>query len=226
MPVFNEGRGITSVLSAWTDVLRSLNVAYEVRLYNDGSTDSTPAVLDDLEQLNPAVHVIHQDNRGHGPTILRAYGEATGAWVFQVDSDDEIPASMFEDVWGQRAGMDAVFGVRCDRKEPLTRRLVTWGAWAVVRTAYGHCPRDVNVRFRLIRQEVLSAVVSRLPDDLFAPNVAMTGLLSTSAARVVEVPVLTQRRAFGSSSLAAPLKLMKVALLTAKQTLGLALKCR
>src|ERR1041385_713858 len=107
MPVYNEELGIADVVTAWIAMLNRLGVTYEFLLYNDGSKDGTGAKLDSLAARDPHVRVTHHTNRGHGPTVLRGYREARGEWVFQADSDDEIPAEAFEAVWRAREGRDA-----------------------------------------------------------------------------------------------------------------------
>src|SRR5437870_5442144 len=142
MPVYNEEAGIVDVVSKWTEILNRLGVQYELLLYDDGSRDTTGAKLDSL--VTQHVRVTHHTNRGHGPTVLRGYREAQGDWVFQTDSDDEIPADAFESIWRARKGRDAVFGIRTGRPSGLGRRVLTSGAAVVVRLLFGAGPHDVN----------------------------------------------------------------------------------
>src|SRR4051812_48649922 len=95
MPVYNEAEAIGPVLDAWANELSRLGIDYELRVYNDGSKDRTLEILQQKAQTLPRLVVGTHENRGHGPTILRGYGEARGEWVFQVDSDDEMPADHF-----------------------------------------------------------------------------------------------------------------------------------
>jgi glycosyltransferase involved in cell wall biosynthesis len=222
MPVFNEAAGISAVVTAWTTTLDRLVGSYELRLYNDGSTDETQDVLEALARMRPRVHVIQQPNRGHGPTVLRGYREAVGTWVFQTDSDDEIPAEMFERLWSRREGQDAIFGVRDGRRAPRLRRLMSAGAAFAVRRYFGRGPTDVNVPFRLIRRTVLSELLTGVPDGLFAPNVALSGLVATRNVRFIEIPVLTQERPTGASSLAGAGKLAAVAARVVRETRDIA----
>ena len=218
MPVYNEAAGMPSVVAAWVAALDLLVGPYELRLYNDGSTDETPQVLDKIALQYPRVRVVHQTNRGHGPTVLRGYREATGSWVFQTDSDDEIPAEMFERLWSRREGQDAVFGIRHGRQSPWMRRLMTAGAAFAVGRLFGRGPSDVNVPFRLIRRSVLSDLLVDVPDHIFAPNVALSGLVARRRVRFVEVPVVTQQRRTGTSTLAGAQKLVSIAMRVVRET--------
>jgi glycosyltransferase involved in cell wall biosynthesis len=109
MPVYNEGGGIATVNATWQTVLSGLHIPYEVRVYDDGSTDDTGAVLDGLAERYPEMRVTHQSNRGHGPTVLRGYRDATGVWVFQVDVTTRFRRRCSTES-GTAGRADAVFG--------------------------------------------------------------------------------------------------------------------
>lgn len=225
MPVYNEAEGITEVVADWTSRLDGLGLSYEFLLYNDGSKDETGARLDELATRYPSVRAIHQTNRGHGPTILRGYREARGDWVFQTDSDDEIPASAFESVWARREGFDAVFGIRTGRPSGAGRRLLTRGAALAVRLLFGRGPRDTNVPFRLVRREVLQRLIDHIPGDTFAPNVILSGLTARHAVRFTEVPVPAVARRLGQTTIIG-MKTLKLGARAARQTLAVGLADR
>ena len=157
----------------------------------------------------PRLTVVHQPNRGHGPTIRRGYEEARGEWVFQVDSDDEMSAASFPDVW-ERRDADLVLGYRVGRDSPRVRRIITAVSRWTVRVLFGTGVRDVNTPYRLYRRSLLARLLPLLPPDAFAPNVILTGLALRSGARVVEVGVPHRGRRSGTASLAR-LRLLRAA---------------
>ncbi|MDD5757417.1 MAG: glycosyltransferase, partial [bacterium] len=92
MPVYNEAEGVTRVVTDWVKELSSLNIDFRINIYNDGSKDRTSEKLEFLGQTNKRIKVYHKKNSGHGPTILLGYNENKGSeWIFQVDSDGEMP---------------------------------------------------------------------------------------------------------------------------------------
>ena len=125
LPVYNEDEVIEAVVKEWLEVLDGLSIAYRLHLCNDGSTDRTQEVLDHLS--HPSLEIHHAKNRGHGPTILRAYRSAAerSAWVFQCDSDREIPASAFPEFWRARHGYDFIIGNRIHREDRMVRAVIT-----------------------------------------------------------------------------------------------------
>jgi dolichol-phosphate mannosyltransferase len=201
MPVYNEGAVITDVVSAWCGTLDRLEINYECRVYNDGSTDETAFALDGLAATHPGVVVIHQANAGHGPTILRGYREARGQWVFQIDSDDEMAPDAFEAFWSRRGQYDFLVARRDGRESPLVRRLISAFSRLTVRLAFGRSVWDVNCPYRLMRRAALTRLLTRVPERAFAPNVILSGLAAQAGLRLGELPVPHRGRKTGKASL-------------------------
>ena len=202
MPVYNEVESLPACAASWLDALSDLDIDHRLLIIDDGSRDQTVDVLDSYVD-NPDVVGVSKDNEGHGPTILRGYRLAarTSDWVFQVDSDDEIPASAFADVWEARADRDAVFGIRTGREQSPGRKVISRVAAITSRLLLGGRVTDVNVPFRLMRADVLLPVVDALPPDTFAPNVVISGVLGRNQENFTEVPVPHHERKAGQVSI-------------------------
>jgi glycosyltransferase involved in cell wall biosynthesis len=223
MPVFNEEAAVEGVVAEWLGVLDGLGIDYEFRIYNDGSTDGTAARLAALAGRCPRVVVCNQANAGHGPTVLRGYREAAGAWVFQTDSDGEMPAGPFRQLWEARAGYDLLLGSRAGRASPLGRRIITGASRLAVRLLWGAGVRDVNTPYRLMRRARLEELLRAVPADAFAPNVIISGLAVRRKLRIWECPVPHLGRRTGRVSILG-LRLWRSALRAFGQTLRAALR--
>lgn len=189
IPVFDEAERIEAVVREWDHELDQLEIAAEIRVYDDGSRDGTPDRLARLAAELVRLRWTSHLNRGHGPTILRGYREADTEWIAQADGDGEIPAAAFAELWRRRERADLLLGRRVGRRQRLGRRLVSLAARATVRALAGRAPGDVNVPFRLMRRSALAPLVERLPDEMFAPNVALCALAVRAGLEVIEVPV-------------------------------------
>jgi len=218
MPAYNEGECIAGVVETWLEVLSKEDLSFRLMVLNDGSTDDTAQALAGFDE-NADVEVINKPNSGHGPTILTGYARAVelADWVFQCDSDDEISASYFPELWSRREKYDALLGCRSLRAQPLARRLISWFSRATVRVLCGKGVEDVNVPYRLIRSSLLKRAIEPLPPDLFAPNVIISGALCRAGVRIYNLPVRWEFRRTGTVSIAR-WKLLKSAFRAFRQT--------
>lgn len=219
MPVYNEVEMIGTVAREWLAVLDQLNMPYRLHIANDGSTDRTQEVLEQLS--HPSLEISHARNRGHGPTILRAYRVAAGraAWIFQTDSDGELPASAFPEFWKKRHQADLIIGSRTQRQAPFSRRLITGSLRVLLLCLYGRGIRDANCPYRLMRSEAFRPLFDQLPEDTFAPNILISGYSIRRKRRILELPVPHQPRQSGECSIQ-KLGLLKAALRSARQTVA------
>lgn len=225
LPAYNEAPRIAAVVDEWAATLAPLGITYELVVYDDGSTDETPQILATLVRKHSAMTVVRHDNRGHGPTVLRAYREARGAWIAQADADGEIDVRDFATLWHARDSADLVVGRREGRNSPWVRRLITAASSLTVRVAFGRGVHDVNCPFRLMRAVTIRPLLAQVPDDTFAPNVAVSGLAVGHGLRVVERPVRALVRRQGTGSLEG-LRAVGAAMRSWRQTVGIARRAR
>lgn len=219
MPVYNEEGAIANVLEKWTKELDRLNIDYVINVYNDGSKDNTSIILKDFALKNERVIAHDKLNSGHGPTILKGYIDSTdAAWIFQIDSDDEMGPENFERLWRQRGQYDFLIGRRKDRNNPLARRIISFISRMVVRVFYGKGVWDVNSPYRLMRTEKFSDLFDQIPEMTFAPNLIVSGFANKNKMRILEIPVEHQNRQTGEVSIK-KWKLFKAALKSFAQTI-------
>lgn len=218
MPVYNEQGCIEAVVKMWRDMFYALGIRFVMIVIDDGSRDRTPQILDEFAR-DEHVRVVHQANTGHGPTILRGYGQAVplADWVFQIDSDNEMGPESFDRLWAQRQQADAVFGCRQNRRQSIQRRWISLCSRAAVLLFFGGGPKDVNTPYRLLRSSVLEPILEHIPADAFAPNVIISGTLSMTGAAIRNVSVPCRNRQTGSVSINR-WRLWKAALRSFRQT--------
>lgn len=93
MPVYNQERFLgQSLASAQAQTLGDC----EIVCIDDGSTDSSPALLRKAAEKDPRIRVIRQKNAGVSAARNRALDEARGKYVFFCDPDDEMDPRLLE----------------------------------------------------------------------------------------------------------------------------------
>lgn len=79
----------------------------EIIIVDDGSTDSSGRIADELAITDLRIKVLHQDNSGLGPARNTGIDVATGDYVGFVDSDDWVEPEMFESLLAEAKRRDA-----------------------------------------------------------------------------------------------------------------------
>lgn len=85
MPVYNGERFIRDAIDS---ILAQTYPYFEFLIVDDGSTDATPAILDDYAARDARIRVIHQSNIDQPATLNRGLAEARHDWVAIIDHDD------------------------------------------------------------------------------------------------------------------------------------------
>ena len=69
---------------------------FEVICIDDGSSDNSPAILDNYARRDPRIRVVHKKNSGYGHSMNVGLSMATGEFIGIVESDDFITPDMYE----------------------------------------------------------------------------------------------------------------------------------
>lgn len=205
IPVFNEEQCIDSVLREWTGELDRSGIDYGLLLLDDGSTDHSPAILEEWQRKSSAgrVETMRHANKGHGQTCLEGYRIACQRgvpWVFQIDSDGQCDPAYFSALWGQRVTHDVVYGHRTKRRDGWRRVMASSLVRLVVRAASGADCIDANVPYRLMRTANLSTLVDSIPPDFDLANIALAVQIKRAGWRECAVPIIFRSRAGGEPS--------------------------
>jgi len=100
---------------------------FELVLVNDGSSDSTPELLDRIADVDPRVRVVHLSrNFGHQAALTAGLEHADGDVVAMIDADLQDPPELIGKMvaqWGK--GSDVVYAVREQREGETAFKLAT-----------------------------------------------------------------------------------------------------
>lgn len=98
VPVYNVEKYLRkAVQSIQNQTYKNL----EIMLINDGSTDSSGDICDELAELDSRIVVIHKENGGVSTARNEAQKVAKGNYVIYVDSDDYIHEEMIQSLYEQ-----------------------------------------------------------------------------------------------------------------------------
>jgi glycosyltransferase involved in cell wall biosynthesis len=159
LPAYNEEYNITKTLDRARQVLRDLEIQYEIIVVNDGSTDKTADFIREMISFDPAIQVVeHSANRGYGAALKSGLRAASKSLIFFTDSDLQFDISELERLleWINRHPI--VIGYREERRDHLLRRVMAWGWGVLIRFLFDLKVRDIDCAFKLFRSEVFKQV--------------------------------------------------------------------
>ncbi len=124
-PVYDEEELVEEFVARTCAAVAALN--FELLLVNDGSSDRTPELLDQIAASDPRVRVIHLSrNFGHQAALTAGLEHAAGDIVAMIDADlQDPPELILEMIERWRAGADVVYAVRKQREGETAFKLAT-----------------------------------------------------------------------------------------------------
>lgn len=172
LPVYNEAGVLPLLLDRVRSVATAGRESYEIIFVDDGSTDDSPGVLDQLADDDDRIRVIHfSRNFGHQAAVQAGLVNARGDAVVLMDSDmQDEPEAITEFVRQWRAGFDVVYAVRTQRKEGwLKKFLFTAFHRLMSRMATVRIPADAG-NFGLIDRRVAAEIIALGESDRYFPG--------------------------------------------------------
>ena len=109
IPALNESANIACVVQGVLDVVQKLLPQFEIILVDDGSTDGTGSIMDEMASANSNIRVLHNDrNLGLGGAYKRGLAAARFDHVMGIWGDNSMPADGLARIIAQIGTADSV----------------------------------------------------------------------------------------------------------------------
>lgn len=198
IPLYNEADSLPE-LEAWiARVMKENNFSYEIWFVNDGSTDNSWQVIEQLHEKNPAVKGISfRRNYGKSPALHVGFAKVQGDVVITMDADlqdspDEIP-ELYRMI--MKDGYDLVSGWKKKRYDPLSKTIPTKLFNATARKVTGIKLHDFNCGLKAYRRDVVKSIEVYGDMHRYMPYLAK----NAGYTRIGEKVVIHQARKYGKS---------------------------
>jgi len=197
IPIRNEAPSLKELHRELTQVLGAWGRSYEIIVVDDGSTDGSFEILEELHRLDPRLRVIRlRRNFGQTAAFSAGFAHARGRLIVTSDGDlQNDPADIPAMVRKLETGYDIVCGWRRDRKDAFFSRLVpSMIANRLISVATGVRLHDYGCSLKVFRSEVVKPLKLYGEMHRFIPAIA-----SEQGVAIAEVEVNHRPRRHGSS---------------------------
>ena len=196
IPVFNEEENLPLLVEDIHKAMTLFGRSYECLFVNDGSTDGSAMVLQELKQKYPEVQVVSfRRNFGQTAALSAGFDHAQGKMVVTLDADlQNDPKDIPLLIRKLEEGYDLVSGWRKKRMDPFLRKMTSLIANYLISVVTGVQLHDSGCTLKAYRREILQELHLYGEMHRFIPSLA-----SWMGVSLIEIPVNHHPRKFGSS---------------------------
>ena len=197
-PAYNEEESIESCVVNAYNALSKIAEDFEIIVVNDGSSDRTTSICEELRSRLGKIKVItKQKNEGYGHALRDGFNNAYFDLVFFCDADNQFDLNDIEGLLEFAPDYDMVIGYRKTRHDSLKRKIFSWGYNNVIKLLFGLAVKDINCAFKLFRKELFTKINIESQSYLVNAEILVKGL--TLGYTIKEVPVTHLPRVKGIS---------------------------
>lgn len=203
IPLLNEEDSLNELYHWIAKVMQSNGFLYEVIFIDDGSTDHSWKLIEDLSAQNPSVKGIRfQKNYGKSQALHAGFAMASGNVIITMDADlqdnpEEIPA-LYHMISNE--GFDLVSGWKKKRYDAvLSKNLPSKLFNYAARKTSGVQLHDFNCGLKAYKKEVVKTIEVTGEMHRYIPVLAK----NAGYVKISEKPVLHQARKYGTTKFGA-----------------------
>ena len=199
IPLLNEEESLEELFSRIDKVCNSEGLSYEIWFVDDGSTDLSWSIIENLRVQNPQIHGIKfSRNYGKSQALHAAFEKAQGEVIITMDADlqdfpEEIPELYY---MVKTEGYDIVSGWKKKRFDNvMTKNIPSKVFNAAARGISGVSLHDFNCGLKAYRKQVVKSI------DVYGDMHRYIPVLAANAGfrKITEKPVQHQARPYGTS---------------------------
>ncbi len=198
VPALNEERNLAGTVAEIHGEISRHFDDYEVLLIDDGSTDRTGAIADELARADPRVKAFHNGvNRGLGYSYFRGVAEAAKEYVVMVPGDRENSLEGMAPMWPLLGSVDIIAPYTANPEvRPWARRTFSRFSTALMNLLFGTRLRYYN---GTVVHRLATLRTVRVESHGFLYQAESLVRLIRRGASVAEVGILIRGRPSGKS---------------------------
>ncbi len=189
VPIYNEVHTIREILKR----VQETGLADEILLIDDGSTDGTRDILEELGGQGVARVILHEQNQGKGAAVRTGIKHATGNLLLIQDADLEYNPKDYPDLLQpiEEGLADVVYGSRflgAPRRVAMFWHMVANKLLTLMTNIlYNTILTDMETGYKLFRKDVIEGIPLHAKRFEFEPE--FTAKILKRGVRIFEVPI-------------------------------------
>lgn len=159
-PFWNEEANIRAVVNSAVLIAEKVAKEWEIIIVDDGSSDNTLALAEQLQKENNHVRVIsHIPNRGYGAALKEGFMHAKYDLIAFTDGDGQFDFAQISRLLEKIENADIVIGYRKERHDHPFRHLLMnlLKIWDLV--LFGFYFKDIDCGFKLFKKKALEKIL-------------------------------------------------------------------
>jgi len=182
LPAYNEGKMIGKLISEISEAMDEFGFRYRIIIVDDGSTDNTRQVIEEIGEVNNVLYYLHEKNQGLGATIRDGLMYASGITedrdiIITMDADDtHLPGSILQMVRMIYEGYDMVIASRYKPGARVVglswyRKVLSYGASLIVQVLFPISGvKDYTCGYRAYRADIIKQAFDKYGDKFVSES--------------------------------------------------------
>lgn len=207
MPAHNEAENLKKVVPSVAEYFSQIGCSFTIIVVNDGSTDNTVEVVNNLSRRYPGRVVLaqHDVNKGYGAGLRTGIDTAlktTHGLIAFFDADNQFYIEDFELLLARLIQEEShlSIGIRTQRADSIVRRLMGRGWHHLSQRILDYRAKDVDCGFKLFSRHMLEKIAPQLCGDHAVISPELLIRAQKAGFRMSEVSVRHRAREAGEQS--------------------------
>ncbi|MCC6711434.1 MAG: glycosyltransferase family 2 protein [Candidatus Pacebacteria bacterium] len=196
-PCFNEEKNIPFFVDEAINFLPKVADKFEIIIIDDGSSDKTKDVAEDLVKNFPMVKLVsHQENRGYGAALRTGFEVAKYDWIFFTDGDLQFRLNQLANFIPYTQTHHVIIGYRKKRAEGKLRAFNASLFKLYIDLLFRVGVRDIDCAFKLFHRKTLQSLHLESTGAFTSSEILYK--LKKRGEQFIQLPVNHSKRKFGS----------------------------
>ena len=158
-PCYNEQENVGRTVEKALVVMEKLNADFEIIIVDDGSTDGTGQIADEIAGRDSRVKAVHhRTNLGYGSALQSGFKAATKELVFYTDGDGQFDMNEMPALLPLMEQYDIVSCYRLNRRDSAIRKINGWCWTKLVCLLFSLKIHDIDCAFKLYKREIFDNI--------------------------------------------------------------------